>query len=70
MKPIAIIVNGYFNPIQKAHIEYFNKAKKGDKLIVIVNSYHHRLLKGSKEFQKEVERLFIPHKIKSLDKVF
>ena len=54
MKPKAIIVSGYFNPIHKGHIEYFNNAKaKGDKLIVIVNSDHQRALKGSKEFQKE-----------------
>jgi hypothetical protein len=24
MKPKAIIVSGYFNPIHKGHIEYFN----------------------------------------------
>jgi cytidyltransferase-like protein len=70
MKPKAIIVSGYFNPIHKGHIEYFNKAKAcGDKLIVIVNSDHQRVLKGSKEFQKEEERLFIVSNIKSVDEV-
>jgi cytidyltransferase-like protein len=70
MKPKAIIVSGYFNPIHKGHIEYFNKAKAcGDKLIVIVNSDHQRALKGSKEFQKEEERIFIVQNIKSVDEV-
>ena len=67
----AIIVSGYFNPIHKGHIEYFNNAKeKGDKLIVIVNSDHQRALKGSAEFQTEDERVFIVSNIKSVDEVF
>lgn len=71
MKKKAIIVSGYFNPIHKGHIEYFNNAKaNGDKLIVIVNNDHQRVLKGSKEFQKEDERVFIVSNIKSVDKVF
>ena len=71
MKPKAIIVSGYFNPIHKGHIEYFNNAKaKGNLLIVIVNSDHQRLLKGAKEFQKEDERVFIVSNIKSVDLVF
>ena len=71
MKPKAIIVSGYFNPIHKGHIEYFNNAKaNGDKLIVIVNSDHQRVLKGSKEFQNEDERVFIVSNIKSVDLVF
>jgi cytidyltransferase-like protein len=71
MKPKAIIVSGYFNPIHKGHIEYFNNAKaNGDKLVVIVNSDHQRALKGSKEFQKEDERVFIVTNIKSVDQVF
>lgn len=71
MKQKAIIVSGYFNPIHKGHIEYFNYAKaNGEKLIVIVNSDLQRELKGSKEFQKEDERVFIVSNIKSVDKVF
>jgi cytidyltransferase-like protein len=70
MKQKAIIVSGYFNPIHKGHIEYFNNAKAcGDRLIVIVNSDHQRALKGSKEFQKEDERVFIVSNIKSVDEV-
>ena len=67
----AIIVSGYFNPIHKGHIEYFNNAKAlGDYLIVIVNSDKQRALKGSKEFQQEDERVFIVSNIKSVDQAF
>ena len=65
----AIIVSGYFNPIHKGHLEYFNNAKAlADELFVIVNSDLQRGLKGSKEFQKEAERLFIVENIKAVDK--
>ena len=64
----GIIVSGYFNPIHKGHIEYFNNAKGlADNLFVIVNSDHQRALKGSKEFQEEEERVFIVGNIKSVD---
>jgi len=63
-----VIVSGYFNPIHKGHLEYFNNAKQhGDELMVIVNNDLQRHLKGSKEFQKESERLFIVQNIKSVD---
>ena len=64
----AIIVSGYFNPIHKGHLEYFQNAKaQGDILIVIVNSDCQRELKGSKEFQDESERLFIVSSLKMVD---
>ena len=67
-KKNGIIVSGYFNPIHKGHIEYFNNAKVlADELFVIVNSDHQRQLKGSKEFQQEAERVFIVSNIKSVD---
>ena len=60
MKPKAIVVSGYFNPLHKGHIEYFHLAKEqGEKLIVIVNNDKQRELKGSKEFMFEEERLII-----------
>ena len=67
----AIIVSGYFNPIHKGHIEYFQKAKNmANELFVIVNSDYQRELKGSKPFQDESERLIIVGNIKAVDKVF
>jgi len=69
MKPKAIIVSGYFNPIHKGHLELFEKAKSaGDQLWVIVNSDLQRELKGSKEFLGEDERLIIVSAIKYVDK--
>ena len=68
-KQKAIIVSGYFNPLHKGHLEYFNNAKtKADKLFVIVNSDHQRALKGSREFQDENERMIIVSNIKAVDK--
>ena len=64
-----IIVSGYFNPIHKGHLEYFNNAKTiADKLFVIVNNDYQRALKGSKEFQDENERMVIVSNIKAVDK--
>jgi D-beta-D-heptose 7-phosphate kinase/D-beta-D-heptose 1-phosphate adenosyltransferase len=67
-KKKGIIVSGYFNPMHKGHIEYFNNAKAiTDELFVIVNNDHQRALKESKEFQQEAERVFIVSNIKSVD---
>jgi cytidyltransferase-like protein len=67
----GIIVSGYFNPIHKGHIEYFQNARaSGDELFVIVNSDFQRVLKGSKEFQDEKERLFIIESLRLVDKCF
>ncbi len=69
MKKKAIIVSGYFNPLHKGHLEYFNNAKAlCDELFVIVNSDYQRELKGSKAFQDEKERVLIVSNIKAVDK--
>ena len=69
MKKKAIIVSGYFNPLHKGHLEYFNNAKAlCDELFVIVNNDYQRELKGSKPFQDEQERLLIVSNIKAVDK--
>tara|TARA_R110001592_G_scaffold351947_1_gene649417 strand:+ start:874 stop:1299 length:426 start_codon:yes stop_codon:yes gene_type:complete len=71
MKKKAIIVSGYFNPIHKGHIEYFNNAKAlADELFVIVNNDMQRSIKGSAEFQKEEERLFIVQNVKAVNIAF
>ena len=69
MRKKAIIVSGYFNPIHKGHLEYFQNAKNlADVLFVIVNSDHQRALKQSKEFQLEDERMLIVSSLKPVDK--
>ena len=68
-KQKAIIVSGYFNPIHKGHLEYFNNAKAiADKLSMIVNNDHQKALKGSKELQDENEHMIILSNIKAVDK--
>ena len=68
MKKKAIIVSGYFNPIHKGHLEYFQNAKKlADVLFVIVNNDHQRELKQSKEFQLEQERMLIVSSLRMVD---
>ena len=68
-KQKAIIVSGYFNPIHKGHLEYFNNAKAmADQLFVRVNNDLQRALKHSKEFQDENERMMIVSNIKAVDK--
>tara|TARA_B100000902_G_C27262339_1_gene891538 strand:+ start:99 stop:521 length:423 start_codon:yes stop_codon:yes gene_type:complete len=70
MKSKAIIVSGYFNPLHKGHIELFHKSKaNGDKLFVIVNNDHQRVLKGSKEFMLETERALILSELTIVDEV-
>ena len=69
MKKKAIIVSGYFNPIHKGHLEYFNNAKAmADELFVIVNNDQQRALKESKEFQLEEERMLIVSSLKPVNK--
>ena len=68
-KQKAIIVSGYFNPIHKGHLDYFNSAKSmADQLFVIINNDHQRELKGIKEFQDENERMIMVSNIKAVDK--
>jgi len=69
MKKKAVIVSGYFNPIHKGHLEYFNNAKAlAEELIVIVNNDHQRALKGSQAFQEQDERVIIVSNIKAVDR--
>ena len=65
----AVIVSGYFNPIHKGHLEYFNNSRAlADELFVIVNNDAQRVLKGSKEFQNQEDRMIIVSNIKAVDK--
>jgi D-beta-D-heptose 7-phosphate kinase/D-beta-D-heptose 1-phosphate adenosyltransferase len=66
-KQKANIVSGYFNPIHKGHLEFFNNARaQAVKLFVIVNNDFQRELKGSREFQVEKERMMIVSNIKAV----
>ena len=68
MKKKGVIVSEYFNPIHKGHLEYFNNAKAmADALFVIVKNDHQRVMKGSKEFQKEDERMILVSNMKAVD---
>ena len=65
------IISGYFNPLHYGHVEYINGAKEHcDWLVAIVNSDFQRVLKGSKEFQDENERVFIVESLRLVDKCF
>ena len=71
MKKRAVIVSGYFNPVHKGHIEYFQNARaQGDELFVIVNNDLQRALKGTRVFQDENERVFIIENLRLVDKCF
>jgi cytidyltransferase-like protein len=57
-KKKGIIVSGYFNPIHKGHIEYFNNAKAlADEFFVIVNN--DLLIDQEKLIKKERIKLFV-----------
>jgi D-beta-D-heptose 7-phosphate kinase/D-beta-D-heptose 1-phosphate adenosyltransferase len=65
------IISGYFNPVHRGHLELIEMSKRVvDCLAVIVNSDLQRVLKGSKEFMSEGERLYIISKIKGVDKAY
>lgn len=69
-KQVIAIASGYFNPVHKGHIELFERAKEiCDRLIVIVNNDKQRELKGSNEFQSEVERCKIISSLRPVDGV-
>ena len=58
MSKKGMIVSGYFNPIHKGHIEYFNKAKHlADELFVIVNNDVQRELKKALKVSTRVKAL-------------
>lgn len=71
MKSEIIIVSGYFNPLHKGHIELFHKAKeRGNLLFIIVNNDKQRILKGSKKFMNQEERMLILKELSITDEIF
>ena len=70
MRPKVIIVSGYFNPLHKGHIELFHKAKEiANLLFIILNNDIQRMLKGSKKFMNQDERLIILNELSITDKI-
>lgn len=64
----VVVISGYFNPIHTGHLDYIEAAEKlGDKLVVIVNSDRQVVIKGSKPFMSEVERMRVVSSIKGVD---
>ena len=62
------IVSGYFNPVHRGHIDYFEEAKKHcDYLFAIINNDAQVKVKGSKPFMDEVERQRIVAAIRYVD---
>ena len=65
------IVSGYFNPLHVGHLDYLEAAKKiSDKLIVIVNSDHQVVLKGSTPFMNQSDRVTVVKALKYVDRVY
>ena len=65
-----IVVSGGFDPIHSGHISYLSEArKKGDKLIVALNSDEWLIKKKGKEFMSFEERKIILENIKSVNQV-
>ena len=63
-----VITSGYFNPIHKGHIEYFDRALTyGFYLYVIVNNDKQVELKGSQPFMDLEERTIILEALKRVD---
>lgn len=66
-----VITSGFFNPVHIGHLNLIREAKKlGDFLVVIVNNDEQVMLKGSKPFMKEQERIEIIKHLKHVDTVF
>jgi len=65
-----VVASGYFNPLHIGHVRYLQDAKKlGDFLIVIVNNDDQVVVKGSKPFMPEWERVEIIKALGCVDDV-
>ena len=62
------IVSGYFNPVHRGHIDYFQEAQRHcDYLFAIINNDAQVKIKGSKRFMDELERQRIVAAIRYVD---
>lgn len=65
----VIVASGYFNPIHSGHLDYLEEARRrGDYLIVIVNSDRQVEMKGSDPFMDEDERVKIVRALRCVDR--
>jgi len=68
---VVVAVSGYFDPIHRGHIEYFELAKQlGDKLVVILNNDKQCELKKGKAFMPVEDKKAILESIAHVDEVF
>ena len=66
-----VITSGRFDPINKGHIEYLQKAKQlGDFLVCIVNNDNFLIEKNCKPFMDVFERAAIVKELKPVDLAF
>jgi len=61
---MLVIASGYFDPIHVGHIHYLKLAAEYGKLIVIVNNDYQAILKKSKSFMNENDRVRIVKSVK------
>lgn len=65
---ITVCTSGYMNPLHKGHIRLLEDARAlGDRLVVIVNNDRQVILKGSKPFMDEEERLIMVRALRCVD---
>jgi len=65
---MKVAVSGYFAPLHSGHIDYFKKASKLGKLIVIVNNDNQLYLKKKIKYPIK-DRISVIKELKCVDKV-
>jgi cytidyltransferase-like protein len=64
----VVICSGYYNPVHCGHLDnFYEAAKLGNKLIIIVNNDDQVKIKGSVPFMDEKQRLRIISSLKPVD---
>lgn len=64
-----VVTSGYYNPLHVGHLECFRRARAlGDCHLAIVNTDHQVMLKGSRPFMNERDRLAIVAALRDVDR--